>query len=108
MEGSNDGKEEGAREEMVEEEKEKEEYDMDNKFFHYRLITNFANIPPNTIDDGVCDALGREFVSMGYKFSFALWPWAKGAENLKSWDLWGPFFMCLVFGIFINSNWLLR
>lgn len=25
-------------------------------------------------------------------------------NRLKSWDLWGPFFMVLIFGIFINSK----
>lgn len=41
---------------------------------------------------------------MGYKFSFVLCPRSKGADELRSWDLWGPFFMCLVFGLFINSK----
>lgn len=50
----------------------------ENKFFHYRDIKSFEHIPLNTIDDGVCDSIGREFSSMGYKFSFVLCPRKKG------------------------------
>lgn len=48
-------------EESQEEKKEtiEEDYDMDKKFFHYREIKCFEGIPPNTIDDGVCESLGR-------------------------------------------------
>lgn len=41
---------------------------------------------------------------MAYKFSVVLCPTEKRMRRLKSWDLWGPFFMVLVFGVFINSN----
>jgi len=41
---------------------------------------------------------------MAYKFSVVLCPTEKRMKRLKSWDLWGPFFMVLTFGVFINSN----
>lgn len=81
---------------------------MDDHFFHYRQIKAYQEIPPNTIDDDVLDTLGRQFSAMGYKFSYVLCPRSQGVEKLKNWDLWGPFFMCLVFGIFINSTDLLN
>lgn len=42
---------------------------------------------------------------MLYKFSYVLIPRASsGTKKLRNWDLWGPFFMCLIFGFFINST----
>ena len=43
-----------------------------------------------------------------YKFGFVLIPREShdGTNKLRNWDMWGPFLMCLVFGLFINSNFL--
>ena len=42
---------------------------------------------------------------MCIKFSYVLIPRSdEGANRLRNWDLWGPFFMCLIYGLFINSK----
>ena len=42
---------------------------------------------------------------MCYKFSYVLIPRSdENSYKLRNWDLWGPFFMCLIYGIFISSN----
>ena len=43
---------------------------------------------------------------MIYKFGYVLIPRASadGTSKLRNWDLWGPFFICLIFGLFINST----
>lgn len=49
---------------------------------------------------------GREFHGVMYKFGYVLIPRAShdGTNKLRNWDLWGPFAMTLIFGLFINSN----
>jgi hypothetical protein len=70
-----------------------------------RPVEDWEAIPANTLDDGICRTLYREMSSMFYKFGFVLVPRSsKGSVKLRNWDLWGPFFMCLVFGLFINSR----
>jgi len=43
---------------------------------------------------------------MCYKFGYVLIPRSSGdgTNKLRNWDLWGPFFICLIFGLFINST----
>lgn len=82
---------------------EPEEF-IDDNFFHYGQIRKFKDIPPNTIDDGVAESLFREFSSMAFHFSYVLCPRSRGADKLKNWDLWGPFFMCSILGVFINGT----
>lgn len=41
---------------------------------------------------------------MAFKFSYVICPRSKGAQRLRNWDLWGPFFMCCVLGLFINGK----
>jgi hypothetical protein len=68
-------------------------------------LPNYQAIPPNTLDDGLWRTLGRELASMFTKFSFALIPrTSTDSVKLRNWDLWGPFFMCLIFGVFINGK----
>lgn len=56
----------------------------------------------------MCQTIGRELFDMLYKFSYVLVPrTSKGLTKLRNWDLWGPFVMCLVFGLFINSTKIL-
>jgi hypothetical protein len=43
---------------------------------------------------------------MAYRFVVVMCPSEKMRSRLKSWDLWGPFFMVLIFGIFINSTFV--
>jgi hypothetical protein len=89
-------------------EEEEEEDDInsieDYPFFLYREIKTFENIPPITLDDGICETFGRELESMAHRFSVVLCPVERKIRSMKTWDLWGPFFMVLIFGVFINSN----
>jgi hypothetical protein len=45
---------------------------------------------------------------MCYKFGYVLIPRSSGdgTNRLRNWDLWGPFFICLIFGVFINSTFI--
>ena len=72
---------------------------------NHRPIEDYEAIPLNTLDYGVTKTLGLELKDMLYKFSYVLIPRpSSGTKKLRNWDLWGPFFMCLIFGFFINSN----
>lgn len=64
------------------------------------------NVPENTLDEGICDSLINEIKNVCIKFSYVLIPRGAedGANKLKNWDLWGPFFLCLLFALFIDSK----
>ncbi len=72
-------------------------------------LQKLEKIPSNTLDQGICESISIELREMGYKFRCVLIPCVspKEADRLKNWDFWGPFFMSLVFGLFVNSNFTL-
>jgi hypothetical protein len=45
---------------------------------------------------------------MAFHFSYVLCPRSRGSDKLKNWDLWGPFFMCCILGVFINGNYAFK
>ncbi len=57
---------------------------------------------------GISDTMMRELSGVIYKFTYVLIPRGShdGTNKLRNWDMWGPFLMCLVFGLFINSKLL--
>ena len=64
------------------------------------------DVPKNSIDEDICSSLASQFKGICIKFSYVLIPRHHGenAHHLQNWDLWGPFFLCLLFAFFIDRT----
>ena len=69
-------------------------------------MEKFDKLPENTLDEGICDSLIGEVKAVCLKFSYVLVPKAdpEKEKKLRNWDLWGPFFLALLFAFFIDST----
>ncbi len=74
------------------------------KCFNLSPITQWIKVPLS-LNLGITDTMLREVYGVIYKFSYVLIPRGShdGTNKLRNWDMWGPFLMSLIFGIFINS-----
>eukprot|EP01103_Thecamoeba_quadrilineata_P001417 TRINITY_DN11269_c0_g1_i1.p1 TRINITY_DN11269_c0_g1~~TRINITY_DN11269_c0_g1_i1.p1 ORF type:complete len:201 (-),score=30.87 TRINITY_DN11269_c0_g1_i1:102-704(-) len=62
------------------------------------------SLRPTTLDEPVWATLYRDLKGIGTKIFYVTLPFlGKGAETLRDWDLWGPFFLCFFLSIALRE-----
>lgn len=69
-------------------------------------IEQLESVPENTLDEPVWMTFFSELKHICQKFRHVLVPNADSSHRrvLRKLDLWGPFLMCMILGLLLNSN----
>ncbi len=57
----------------------------------------------DTLEEPVYKTIGRELYGIGRKTALVLIPKPTSMNELRNWDLWGPFFLCLSICVFVTT-----